>query len=336
MSKRFSETTRWDDPWFRRLPPKIKCLWEYLCSRCDQAGVLDPDWEMMSFQIGCTIKIEDLAPLEHRTVIMDNGKILIPGFIKFQYGKLSPDCKPHAPVYAALQKHKLSPDNMDQNEGFIEKVDSRMRDRIIERDGLVCVYYNTPITFEEADIDHVIPRALGGRAIIENLVVSSKKANSLKGFKSLQEFCNLQDLDFELVSQRIFERISKPIIGYSKGFKSLQEEEKDKRKESDKEKEEIQLPFDSETFRAIWEEFKSDRKDRGAVMTHRAQKMMLAGLKEFSEAACIWAFQEAIKAGWKSVHPEKFGKNNGYSMPSNGRLNLGGDQPENAAESWKQ
>jgi hypothetical protein len=38
---------------------------------------------------------------------LPSGKVLIPGFIPFQYPNLSIDCKPHKAVFAALEKHGL-------------------------------------------------------------------------------------------------------------------------------------------------------------------------------------------------------------------------------------
>jgi hypothetical protein len=39
--KRFTETTKWADPWFRKLPLRLKSLWHWLCDTCDMAGVLE-------------------------------------------------------------------------------------------------------------------------------------------------------------------------------------------------------------------------------------------------------------------------------------------------------
>lgn len=53
--KRFTETTKWDDPWFRKLTPAAKLLWQWMLDHCDGAGVIDPDLELASFQTGCSI-----------------------------------------------------------------------------------------------------------------------------------------------------------------------------------------------------------------------------------------------------------------------------------------
>lgn len=101
--KRFTETTKWTvNPWFRKLPPRLKCLWQFLVDSCDAAGVIDPDWELVSFQIGEDVNPEDLKSFGERIEILPNGKLFIGGFIAFQYGELSPTCKPHTPVFKSL------------------------------------------------------------------------------------------------------------------------------------------------------------------------------------------------------------------------------------------
>jgi hypothetical protein len=103
--KRFTETNKWEDPWFRRLKPEMKLLWQWLLDRCDGAGFIEPDLELASFQIGYEYPMDTLTGFGERVVKTDGEKYFIPKFIPFQYGKLSPDCKAHRPVFLSLEKN---------------------------------------------------------------------------------------------------------------------------------------------------------------------------------------------------------------------------------------
>lgn len=181
------------------------------------------DWELVSFQVGASVSGEDLVHFQRQIEVLHTGKLWVKGFVRFQYGKLSRECKPHSPVFAALEKHGIDVDEVDQNRRHTEIVDDYLRAKIIARDGLVCVYFNEPISIEEAEIDHVVSRAKGGTDSPSNLVVSSKRANSLKSDKSLSDFCTAQNLDEIEVMQRISLRISKPIEGFRVASRRLQD-----------------------------------------------------------------------------------------------------------------
>lgn len=115
--KRFTESRKWDNPWYRQLAPRLKLLWLWLCDSCDPAGVLKPDWGLASFQIGEVVSAADLGEFEGKAKALPGGKLLLVPFIAFQYGKLSPDCKPHRPIFASLQKHNIS---LQELEGYQE------------------------------------------------------------------------------------------------------------------------------------------------------------------------------------------------------------------------
>jgi hypothetical protein len=105
--KRFTETQKWEDPWFRKLNPDLKLLWVWLLDRCDNAGIIEPDIDLASFQTGCKFSLDTIAQFGDRVVVLPCGKFFIPKFILFQYGTLSRDCKAHNPIFASLQKHGL-------------------------------------------------------------------------------------------------------------------------------------------------------------------------------------------------------------------------------------
>jgi hypothetical protein len=58
---------------------------------------------------------------------------------------------------------------------------------VYNRDKWKCQYCNIPVNLTSATIDHVIPRANGGKTIWQNCVTSCQKCNTKKGSKSLQE-----------------------------------------------------------------------------------------------------------------------------------------------------
>ena len=105
--KRFTETQKWDDPWFLELPMHLKLLWQWLCDKCDNAGVVDPSIKLASFHIGYQYPINTLSKFGNRLVKLPCGKFFIPKFIEFQYGTLSKDCKAHNPIFISLEKHGL-------------------------------------------------------------------------------------------------------------------------------------------------------------------------------------------------------------------------------------
>ena len=110
--KRFTETTKWRDPWYRKLSPPTKLLWNYLTDNCDCVGLIDPDFEAISFDIGATINETNVAELGDRAQRLPNGKIFIPKFIPFQYGIISESCPAHKPVIKLINQHHLTPDGI--------------------------------------------------------------------------------------------------------------------------------------------------------------------------------------------------------------------------------
>jgi hypothetical protein len=74
---------------------------------CDAAGSIEIDFELASFQIGETITISDLDAFSDRIVLLESGRYWIVGFIDFQYGRLSKDCKAHGPVFKAIAERGI-------------------------------------------------------------------------------------------------------------------------------------------------------------------------------------------------------------------------------------
>jgi hypothetical protein len=108
MAKRFTDSDKWTDPWFRRLPPKTKLLWLYLVDSCDNAGFWVVDFELASYLIGENVSHQDIIPYSEGRIVVGEDKWEITKFIDFQYGKLSTDCKPHQSILKTLEKQRVS------------------------------------------------------------------------------------------------------------------------------------------------------------------------------------------------------------------------------------
>ena len=79
MTKRFTATEKWDDPWFRKLNLLAKAFWYYVCDKCDNAGVWKIDFEHASFYMGETITNEVIPLLnenKERARLSKNGQPL--------------------------------------------------------------------------------------------------------------------------------------------------------------------------------------------------------------------------------------------------------------------
>lgn len=232
MGKRFTETNKWSDKWFRKLSPSHKMAWCYLTDCCDQAGIIDLDEELANFQIGVDVDWSDfIEQCGERIRTIHKGKLFLTGFIKFQYGKLSPECKPHMPVIQLLERHGISIESVEQNDAYkYGKVDAGKRAKVYQRDGHVCCYCGERFAASELEPDHVIPVSRGGNDAIGNLVAACFPCNRAKFDRHPTEFINSLPNSsdaWKRLSQRVTPRL----------YESLQDTEQDKDKEKEQEKE---------------------------------------------------------------------------------------------------
>ncbi len=109
MSKRYTDTSLYDREWFQELSPKYKCFWEYICKKCDHAGIWDANVRLASFCIGENLKRDDILKVFGGKIIeIEHDKWWIPKFVKFQYGLvLNHDNRVHKSVIKILEKYNL-------------------------------------------------------------------------------------------------------------------------------------------------------------------------------------------------------------------------------------
>jgi len=106
MSYRFTDTEKWSDPWFRKLPAEQKLVFIYMCDRCDCAGFLEMDEELMAFLTGvdsdaCLGATKGLA----RAYLEKDGIYWVKNFLKHQKNlPLNPANNAHKAVIASINQ----------------------------------------------------------------------------------------------------------------------------------------------------------------------------------------------------------------------------------------
>ena len=88
------------------------------------------------------------------------------------------------------------------------RVSRRFRQRIYIRDAGCCVFFDKPVPFDKATLDHVVPLTRGGKnRAKENFAISCKPCNDAKGPLMLQDMGDLAPNElcykFDLVMKRI-------------------------------------------------------------------------------------------------------------------------------------
>ncbi len=121
MAKRFTDSEKWKNPWFRDLEEEYRWLWIYILDNCDASGIWRVDFRLASYCIGHKINARE-APeyFADKILIVDHDKWFIPSFVLFQYGELKEDSRPHHAVIKNLIKVGIDPKTLERNPDFIE------------------------------------------------------------------------------------------------------------------------------------------------------------------------------------------------------------------------
>lgn len=110
MTKRFTATEKWDDPWFCSLSPEYKLFWIYLCDNCNSAGIWNVNWPLVKFHIW---QVEfDLKSFGGRIIKLSEEKWFIKGFVLFQQKisslkALNQDNNAHKSIIQILKKEGI-------------------------------------------------------------------------------------------------------------------------------------------------------------------------------------------------------------------------------------
>jgi hypothetical protein len=109
MAKRLTDTAKWRNPWFRKVPTKYKMLFLYMLDECDNAGVIHLDLDLISFLLGESFSREEFNQhLGSKISYIGEEKIIINSFIKFQNGDVSNSTHPMSKhILKELERHGI-------------------------------------------------------------------------------------------------------------------------------------------------------------------------------------------------------------------------------------
>ena len=81
MPKRYTNTDKWEEKWFRLLDPAEKVAWFYIVDNCNDVGVWDVDYDLGNFLIGQAINWDVfLKKVSDKVCEISNDKWRIKGF----------------------------------------------------------------------------------------------------------------------------------------------------------------------------------------------------------------------------------------------------------------
>ena len=110
MVNRFTDSEKWNDPWYCSLPPLYKLFWNYLCDNCNHGGIWKVNWSLVNFHIG---QIEfDPVKFDGRIKVLSKDKWFIEKSILFQQKinsleELNPENNAHCGILRILENEGL-------------------------------------------------------------------------------------------------------------------------------------------------------------------------------------------------------------------------------------
>jgi hypothetical protein len=118
--RRFTETQKWDDPWFRSLPGAHKLAFLYLLDRCNNAGFWEEDLDGMAFhtKVEASSLQGALKGLE-RGIQAASGWYWVKNFLRHQKNdSLNPENPAHRQIIALLLEQS---DRFPSSKSFLPK-----------------------------------------------------------------------------------------------------------------------------------------------------------------------------------------------------------------------
>jgi hypothetical protein len=143
MAKRFTDSEKWDDPFFADLPNKYKMFWLYVLDKCDHAGFYKVNLKMAAFILGEKYDpVEILCIFAGRIKELTPEKWFIPKFISFQYGDLNDESRVHKSVLKTLKKEGITKECLKGVDTLKDKDKNKDKDKDKDKEKDIYISYD--------------------------------------------------------------------------------------------------------------------------------------------------------------------------------------------------
>lgn len=233
MAKRFTDTEKYKDPWFRKLKPELKMLFLFICDDCNHAGIWKENFDSFELFYGKKMTHEDMKGFGDKILRLNEDTYYIKGFIKFQYGILYENNSAHLGVIKQLVAYNI--DYLEQiqekpNPSLRARLSSKAKMKVFESANFTCEYCGKKLHPDALVIDHIAPLTRGGLNIEANLSCSCATCKAYKGDTELNDFVARHPENLA-PSNRIFEMLNGAVkeilrgtgygIGYSLNLREI-------------------------------------------------------------------------------------------------------------------
>ena len=108
MSKRFTDTDKWKDPWFDNLSGTAKLFFYYLIDHVDCAGIWKTNFSHFEKNTGFAYSAEQMQKdFDGKMTLLPTGNYLLASFVKVQYVKLSEKSSVFTGIQRSLKNNGL-------------------------------------------------------------------------------------------------------------------------------------------------------------------------------------------------------------------------------------
>lgn len=103
MSKRLTDTEKWNDDWYLGLDNDYRIVWQWLLDNCNHAGICKRNIKLLNVMCNTDISEAQLIEKMEDRVVVNGNDWFIPKFLKFQYA----DLQSNRPVIISVRKELL-------------------------------------------------------------------------------------------------------------------------------------------------------------------------------------------------------------------------------------